>query len=205
MSRRQVPVPVNTTPEEDGGVKIRRGSLLPPQMQNYEAHFNWCKVVPLSTNEIENGLIVLKEKFHDEAREKDVLLKTSGIKLISKKATEAFFQIETKNFYRSKCNIEEAKGFVKTCLKNNFLSEDYADGFKYVFDGLDIYVQVKAGWKPSDLDLDSLIEFSKVPSKGKVAIMILRDFFIEDCKRANVDRHDYMEKVRTFKVSSGYT
>jgi len=167
-------------------------------LKMYEGPFTWFKVFPLKFNEIETGLATaLDETFNKDKSEMDSLLKSSGMKLISKKATQVYFLTETRKFQQAGKNINACREFIETCLETKSLSEEYAEGFKYVLDGLFIYLQVLSGnfIHSSSSALPVPIQFSSLHAKSKLAIWVMRDFFIDDCRRAAVDRQDYMLKV----------
>ncbi|CAL8141659.1 unnamed protein product [Orchesella dallaii] len=142
-------VPVNTLPQNNDVLRIRHRSSIPVALQSYECHFNWAKSFPLTLPEMGHGLLLLEEKFRDEAREIHTLLKlrsasTGGISLISKKLSQAYFNIESSKFSEAKVCLSDAEKFLELCVNDYYtLTEEYAQGFKYVLDGLQVFLEMQ--------------------------------------------------------------
>ncbi|ODM95818.1 hypothetical protein Ocin01_10862, partial [Orchesella cincta] len=196
-------------------------SSIPVALQSYECHFNWVKTYRLTLSEIGHGLLLLEEKFRDEAREIHSLLKLrsasiGGISLIAKKLAQAYFNIEIAKFDQAKVCLREAETYLDLCVNDYYtLTEDYALGFKYVWDGLQVFLEIqikddyderhRGGERPPfmrrknnitpKVNLEGMKHFRRLPAKGKYIVWTIKDVFHMYCSRSNVERPDWMEKI----------
>lgn len=260
-------VPVNTQPLQSiNFLRIRRGSSIPPSLQNYEGPFNWAKQYPLTFQEISHGLFLLEEKFQDESSEIEVFLsdqqevdtdapkiggapRTSffvrknattasfGISLIARKLTQAQFHVDLENFSSARECLSDAEYFLSSCSSSSresarlTFSDEYREGFQYILDGLKVFLEVQISnstttttskvvsgeatslecfsrrkhsyheqqqQRRKKVSLDGLKHFKRLPAKAKYIVWTVKDIFMLACNRANVERHDWMEKVLIF-------
>lgn len=215
---------VNTQPFDNEFHRVRRGSCVPPSLKSYEAPFNWLHLhpgYPLSHAELHHGILIMEEKCQDEFRNFDSILlgrgqyssSLDGISLIARKFAEAQFNIELQRYSRANECLQEAESFICKWSATN-PNPEYTQGFFYVLEGLDIFlkIQISIGsptsthgtWEvrrrnaeAAGYSLERLKMFRRLPAKAKYTVWTARDVFLIYCSRANVDRINWMDTVRT--------